>query len=75
MEAMKRGVTVSESGWKPDPRGLAECLQQLKDAGGDRLEEARELVQLLMEQNVVPLAVGKKWLVDGSSDRVEESAE
>ncbi|CAN1144316.1 Pentatricopeptide repeat-containing protein At2g20710, mitochondrial [Linum perenne] len=47
VDAMKRGVMGSKSGWKPDPRGLAECLKQLKEAGGDSSEEAQELMKLL----------------------------
>ncbi|CAN1144317.1 Pentatricopeptide repeat-containing protein At2g20710, mitochondrial [Linum perenne] len=50
-DAMKRGVKGSKSGWKPDPRGLAECLKQLKEVGGHGLEEAEELVKLLTDEN------------------------
>ncbi|CAK9323729.1 unnamed protein product [Citrullus colocynthis] len=55
VETLKKAISVSRPGWKPNYHTLAACLEYLKTNGN--VEVAEEIVGLLRKRDIVPLNI------------------
>lgn len=55
VETLKKAISVSRPGWKPNYHTLAACLEYLKTNGN--VEVAEEMVGLLRKRDIVPLNI------------------
>ncbi|XP_065863463.1 pentatricopeptide repeat-containing protein At2g20710, mitochondrial-like [Euphorbia lathyris] len=60
VEMMKRAIVICQPLWKPSTEPLAACLEHLKGVGD--MEEAQELIKLLLDKSIISLDIQEKLL-------------